>query len=137
MRPQSRIVKRRFAATAPAGGDQRSHLKSLVVVLVSFFLTLDFPKERLVIDPIDGITLHDNGSIEAALYSADIYRFLGEYFANGSLEVWDHTKSECLGRCSPFIPVNIDLRATIKNFGEIEKASKEEADRRRKKDDQT
>ena len=40
MRPRSRIAKRHFAATARAAGDQRRHLKSLVVVLGTCYWAL-------------------------------------------------------------------------------------------------
>ena len=84
--------------------------------LISIMIGLDFPNERLLFDPINGVAIHDDGSVEAAEFAADIQRFIGKYFCNGSLEVWDPSKERCLGRCDPFIPTNIDLGRTHENY---------------------
>lgn len=84
--------------------------------LITFYLKLDFKNERLHIDPINGIKTKDDNTSNAANNIAEVYRFLADYFGNGSLEVWDLTTSKCLGYCDPFIPTNIDLGATIDNF---------------------
>lgn len=84
--------------------------------LVSVIIGLDFPNERLLFDPINGVASHDDGSVKAAEFSADVQRFIGKYICNGSLEVWDPTEEICLGRCDPFIPTNIDLGGTYKNY---------------------
>ncbi|GAI89610.1 unnamed protein product, partial [marine sediment metagenome] len=99
---------------------------------VSFLLELNFPKERLGIDPFDGVSFRDDGSPEAAIDAAEIQRFRIEYLANGSLEVWEPVENRCLGRCDPFIPENINLRATIENLRRAEEDLQKEAERRRK-----
>ena len=84
--------------------------------LVLIALGLDFQNEKLLFDPINGIANTDDGSIQAAEFAADVQEFLGKYFANGALEVWDTQNEICLGRCNPFIPVNIDPSKTFESF---------------------
>ena len=88
--------------------------------LVSIMIGLDFSNERLLFDPINGVATQDDGSVEAAEFAADVQRFIGKYFCNGSLEVWDPNEEICLGRCDPFIPTNIDLGRTYENYKKSE-----------------
>ncbi len=97
---------------------------------VSLLLGLDFPEERLRFDPIDGVSVVDDGTPEVAEEAAEIQRFLADYFANGQLEVWSGSDT-LLGRCDPFIPINIDLGGTLENFREAEKKCREAAVNRR------
>lgn len=84
--------------------------------LVGIIFGFDFENERLVFNPLHGISFSDDGSSLAAEYSADVYDFLRKYYGNGSLEIWDPQQNICLGRCDPFIPVNIDSGRTFENF---------------------
>ncbi len=104
-------------------------------VKISFLLELNFIEERLVIDPVEGIVIRDDGSPEMAEKTAETYRFLADYFCNGELEIWDTNEDRCIGRCDPFIPVNVNLNETIRNFREAEKALRELAIRRSASED--
>ena len=84
--------------------------------LVSVMIGLDFPNERLLFDPINGVASQDDGSVEAAEFAADVQRFIGKYFCNGSLEAWDPNEEICIGRCDPYVPTNIDLGRTYENY---------------------
>lgn len=97
---------------------------------VSVMLVLDFPDERLHFDPIDGVSVQDDSTPEAAEDAAEVQRFLGHYFANGQLEVWAR-HNNLLSRCNLFIPVNVDLGATVNNFLKAEKSCREAAANRR------
>lgn len=103
---------------------------------ILFILELNFPDERLGIDPIDGIIIKDDGSPEAAEDAAETQRFVAEYLANGILEIWEPVQDKCLGWCDPFIPENINLGATIQNFNQAEKEWREEAEHRRQSADE-
>ena len=84
--------------------------------VVVVHIGLNFSEERLLIDIESGFAVYDDGTLAAARFAADIMRFQRLYVLNGVLEVWDVDKGPVLGRCDPFIPVNIDLTATAKNF---------------------
>jgi len=88
--------------------------------VVNASLILNFLEERLVFDPVNGLQIQDDGSVLAAEQAADVQRFLGCYWGNGALEVWDPQSNECLGRRDPFIPTNVDLGATIESFRQAE-----------------
>ena len=100
--------------------------------LVSIMIGLDFSNERLLFDPINGVASQDDGSVEAAEFAADVQRFIGKYFCNGSLEVWDPINEKCLGRCDPFIPTNIDLGKTYENYQKAEEHCLQIAKERKK-----
>lgn len=101
--------------------------------LVSFKLYLDFLNERLKIFPFDGIIITDNNTKESSIYAAEYYRFLADYYSNGKLEIWNSDSEECLSQCDSFIPVNIEIRETLKNFKKKEQILREEAVSRKQK----
>jgi len=75
---------------------------------VSLTIFLNFPKEKLVIEPFEPhLTIHDNGTSESALAIASLQKFLYDYLSNGVLEIWHPEKNEILGRLDEYIPVNI------------------------------
>jgi hypothetical protein len=79
-------------------------------------LGLNFAEERLHIDIEGGFAIYDDGSVDTARFAAEIMRFKGAYFMNGALEVWNVDNNNLLGRCDPYIPVNIMPYETSKNF---------------------
>jgi len=84
--------------------------------LIDFILGLNFIDDTLDIDPVNGIGFHDDGSPNAAEQATELFRFKRDHVLNGRLEIWSTFNNECLGRCDPFIPTNIDMGATVKNF---------------------
>ncbi len=70
-------------------------------------LVLDFSNERLVFEPFDWIAVKDDGSASAAEAVRDVLQFQRDYFNNGVLEVWDAGANNLMGRCRPFLPVNM------------------------------
>lgn len=89
---------------------------SLPSGLVQMLLGLNFAAERLEHDPLEAVSLTDNGSEEAAQYALDHIRLIRGLVLNGQLEVWDSTREMLLGRCDPCIPVNIDLSRSVQNL---------------------
>lgn len=94
-------------------------------------LALDFPREKLIFEPMTGAGLSDDGTSNAASQFADAYRFYGEIIANGVLEVWNVEPNLILGRLLEYLPVNIMPAQTRDNLIEIEKKWREEAKKRR------
>jgi len=86
---------------------------------VHALVRLDFGLERLRFDPVGGVTISDDGSIRAVDAMLDQGRLIRAVYSNGQLEVWDATKGTLLGRCDPFIPRDIDLRATLDNLDNV------------------
>jgi len=73
---------------------------------------LDFREERLVVGPEMDADLKDDGT-ERAFRNASAYqRFRKAYYLNGELEIVNAESGERLGRCDPFIPLNIDIQGT-------------------------
>jgi hypothetical protein len=99
-----------------------TELKSIVVSVI-----LDFPNEKLLFDPYNGIQCTDDGTIKAANYIADTRRFQAEYLANGVLEIWKMDEEIILGRLNEYIPVNILISETYKNLLNEEKNWRDEA----------
>lgn len=79
---------------------------------MTILLGLNFSAERLEFDPHHGVGMDDDGSSEVLRHSLDHIAMLRGLLANGQLEVWDADTDRLLGRTDPYIPVNIDLRAT-------------------------
>jgi len=98
--------------------------------LTEIMIGLNFRKERLEIDIQDGIAARDDGSETAARQGATVMRFCLDYIMNGILEVWDAESIRLLGRCDAFLPVNVDMQATHRNFQENIRRIEAEADRR-------
>jgi hypothetical protein len=71
------------------------------------FLELDFPGERLRIDPLEGILGTDDGSSQAMLATIHAVRFKGHVFGNRIVEVWTAGGDEPIGRTAPYIPMNM------------------------------
>lgn len=80
----------------------------------SALLVLDFAEERLNFDIFQHLAVEDDGSVAGAQAGLDYLRFVYRYLANGKLELWaDGTR---MSRRDAFIPENIDLGATLKNY---------------------
>ena len=80
---------------------------------------LDFPNERLLIDTTDHLISIDDGT-EAAVHEAiAVMEFKKAYFGNGELVVKAVGKDELMGRCDPFMPTNVDMGGTRRNFQAI------------------
>lgn len=93
-------------------------------------LGLNFAEERLDFDPINGIALYDDGSAQAVQKELDRVRFVQGLYSNGALEVWESKRQVLLGRCDPFVPVDVDLQATDENLVRIAAALSGEIKRR-------
>ena len=83
---------------------------------VAVTLGLDFGKDLLLFNPENGITIKDDNSSSVCDEIAEVYRFLQDYYKNGILEVWLPYQEKCIAWCSPYIPRNINLRGTLRNF---------------------
>jgi hypothetical protein len=83
--------------------------------LVIAALELMFVDERLRFDPEEGVALADNGTALAASRALDRVRFVQALYGNGEVVVSRADDGTRLGRCDPFIPVNIDLGETDRN----------------------
>ncbi len=79
-------------------------------------LSLHFAEERLVFDPDADVAVVDDGSAEAVQCAIDQLRLLSSLLSNGQLEVWEAASGTLLGRTDPYIPVNIDLGASLRNI---------------------
>lgn len=80
------------------------------LMLVS--LLLNFPAEKLeVVLNRFGVNA-EHGEYTRAI-AACAYRFLIDYFCNGCLQIFDAATGQRLSYKTAFVPVNIDLRATV------------------------
>ncbi|GAB1582448.1 hypothetical protein PPNSA23_23910 [Phyllobacterium phragmitis] len=98
--------------------------------LFSIMAGLNFREERLEIDPLNAVTLRDDGSEHAMRLAAAFVKFHRSYFGNGILQVWNAETEVLLGRCDAFLPINADMIATHNYLTEIIRRYEEEADRR-------
>lgn len=98
--------------------------------LVEGGLSLNFAAERMEFDPMAGLAVTDDGSPEAAMHAANVAKFTRALFLNGQLEVWNAEDQTRLGRCDPFLSVNLDLGRTIENFDRLIERLNAEAQRR-------
>ena len=89
-------------------------------VLMELFL--NFAQERLEFDPFATVKVIDDGSVETINHMLDRISLCKGLLRNGQLEVWNSDEEILLGRCDPFIPVNIDISRTIAN---LEKSTEE------------
>ncbi len=101
--------------------------------LVKIKFQLDFNNDRIIIDPYNNIEITDDGTPNAAENIAEINRFFKDYYLNGLIEIWDTDIRKCLGFKMPFIPRNIDISETIKNFDNVIKKYKDAVVERSKK----
>lgn len=80
----------------------------------SALLVLDFTAERLDFEIFQHLAVEDDGSVAGAQANLDRLRFVDRYLGNGKLELWaDGTR---MSRRDAFIPENIDLGTTHKNY---------------------
>jgi hypothetical protein len=93
-------------------------------------LKLNFARERLQADIIDGLRTVDDGSENSARAAVAAGRFKLDYFNNGILEVWNADTLHMLGRCEAFLPMNVDMNRSVANFEAGIRKSEEVADRR-------
>ncbi len=89
---------------------------------------LDFGEERLHFAIEDGIYGHDDGSVAAAEYRREFYRFFRDYFLNGELVILNSNTAEILSRKDAFLPTNCYVELDACN-ADIAKAQAE-VDRR-------
>lgn len=87
--------------------------------LLQVSLILDFPRERLLFEPLESICVKDDGSVIALKYRIDQLSFLQNILQNGVLEVWETSNNVLLGRGDPYIPKNIDLNESVINIDKI------------------
>ena len=85
--------------------------------LVQAFVGLNIPGERLEFDPLEGgVHIEDDGTVLAAERNLDLVKFVQRLYGNGEIEVWNAETEDRLGRCNPFIPVNLDFMAFDRNI---------------------
>lgn len=75
--------------------------------LATLIVELDFSKERLRIDPLEGIRSSDDGSSNAMLTAMDAHLFWRHIFGNRIVEVWPEGADRPWGRTAPYIPTNM------------------------------
>jgi len=98
--------------------DQRVNLAlSSANGLASVLLVLNFGAERLDFEIFQHMATGDNGSVDGAIAKLDNLRFNDFYLSNGKLEIW--TGTDQLSRKDAFIPINVDLNATHRNYQEM------------------
>jgi hypothetical protein len=93
-------------------------------------LGLNFAEERLQLDLLSSLSSIDDSSALAARSYSDVWRFRVDYFLNGVLQVWNAEENAMLGRCDAFIPQNVDMMATVREWRRIIEGANEEANRR-------
>lgn len=91
---------------------------------------LDFQHERMKLDVIGGFSVRDDGTPEAIRLKRAVFLLRKEIFGNGELEVWAGEPPTLLGRADPFIPVNVDLPATMAEWDKTIAALGRELERR-------
>jgi hypothetical protein len=84
--------------------------------LSALIFGLNFPAERIEFNIQGGVAVRDDGSAHAAHVRLDDLRFFREHICNGELEIWNAESETLLGRTDPLIPVNVDLRGTIRSL---------------------
>ncbi len=105
--------------------DAQLHNGSIQMILMSpdkliqVWLGLNFQGERLMFWPDQGVRFFDDGSKTAAIKMKSLFEFKRDLFGNGALEVNDVKSGKLLGHADPFIPTNIDLSVTTKNFNHM------------------
>lgn len=85
---------------------------------VRFAIGLDLKNERLKYNPYDGFHLSDNGSLSAVKSLLGFSKFRKDLFLNGKIQL-QTADGQLLGYTDAFLPENIELRGTIKNFDEV------------------
>jgi hypothetical protein len=92
--------------------------------LVSVMLVLNFGAERLDFEIFHHMATEDDASVDGARAELDKLRFIDCYFLNGKLEIWAATQR--LSRKDAFIPENVDLGGTHKNYEKMIAAAEAE-----------
>ena len=100
--------------------------------LVELMFGLDFHEGRILADPEMDIRIRDDGTATSFDHAAEHQRFRKLYYLNGELEILNAETGERLGRCDPFLPLNIDLSGTDKMIEEAIAKHKADADLRRR-----
>lgn len=93
-------------------------------------LGLDFREERMRFDGEAGIASTDDKSALSARCFSRMQAFRLDYFLNGILEIWDADVGKMLGRSDAFLPQNVDMNGTVRNFRHIIEQADAEAERR-------
>lgn len=93
-------------------------------------VALDFPRERLEFDPMFSVTLIDDGTVRAMQSVSDQVALVEALYSNGQLEVWDHAGQRLIGRCDPYLPLNVDVNATLENLHAYSEAAQKAAKER-------
>jgi len=75
--------------------------------LVSLQMELDFPAERLRIDPLNGLGTSDDGSPDAMIAEMDSHILFRHIFCNLVVEVRPENEINLWGQTAPYIPMNM------------------------------
>ena len=70
----------------------------------------------MLLDPTLHIRVRDDGTPKTIRGRIDRAEFIASMLANGQLEVWQTQPEKLLGRCDPFVPLNIDAPGSIDNY---------------------
>lgn len=84
--------------------------------LVEILLGLNFYKERLDFNLFKGVRIYGNGTRASLEYAIGYHQFLIDLIGNGEFMVSNIDTGEVVGRTNPYLAINIDLTATIKNL---------------------
>ena len=74
--------------------------------------------------------LVDDGTEAALRSAATVMKFRKAYFANGKLMVKRADTGALMGRCDAFLPTNVDMGGTLRNFEAIIRQLTDLADKR-------
>jgi hypothetical protein len=99
--------------------------------IMNIGLLLRFDEERLRFDPMNGVVILDDGTEKPINYAMDQIGVIKGLLVNGQLEVWNSDHGVLLGRTDPFMPVNIDLVASLENFDRNLEQLRSESTRRK------
>lgn len=92
--------------------------------LASIMLVLNFDVERLDFEIFHHMATEDDASVDGARAELDKLRFIDFYLGNGTLEIW--ADAQRLSRKDAFIPENVDLGGTHKNYEKMIAAAEAE-----------
>lgn len=75
--------------------------------LAAVIIELDFPAERLRINPLEGLRSSDNGTSDAMITAMDMHLFWRHIIGNRVVEVWPCEGDQPWGRTAPYVPTNM------------------------------
>ncbi len=98
--------------------------------ILQLVIILDFKNWRLIFNPVTQVKVKDDGTSRPMFINSETALFAKGKYSNGQIEIYNTESKQLLARTDPFIPCNIDLRETIKNFENWHKESLKKAEER-------